>query len=127
LGFFKGKRNDDSSIRNKSNSPYIIHKVRTQDIKSINKIYGGKTARDPLKDTLTSLRKHETLDHLPVTNDLKEDNNTASVLEKIITRHDKTLTNKFYQGQIKRNPRVDIKSNFDTLPTAFLNNHITNP
>lgn len=49
------------------------------------------------------------------------------MLEKIITRHDKTLTNKFYQGQIKRHPRVDIKSNFDTLPTAFLNNHITNP
>jgi hypothetical protein len=52
LGFFKSKHS-----KNTSNSPYIIHKVRTHDIKSVNKIYGSN-AKDPLKETLSSFRKN---------------------------------------------------------------------
>ena len=48
LGFFKKKE------RNKSNSPYIIHKVKTQDFKSINKIYG----HGQMKETGVGFRKN---------------------------------------------------------------------
>ena len=51
LGFFKHKKD-----RNHSNSPYIIHKVRTQDLRSVNKIYAPHT--NPLKETLTHFRKN---------------------------------------------------------------------
>jgi hypothetical protein len=56
LGFFKKKE------RNKSNSPYIIHKVRTQDFRSINKIYAP--GHNNMKDTISSFRKNQTLTHI---------------------------------------------------------------
>lgn len=59
LGFFKQRKD-----RNKSNSPYIIHKVRTQDLRSANKIYVPSQA-NPLKDTLSSFRKNKTIAHIP--------------------------------------------------------------
>jgi hypothetical protein len=95
LGFFKPKRHND---RNKSNSPYVIHKVRTQDIKQVNKIYGGKN----MKDTLANFHKNETIAHIRP--DDKLGPAPPSVLEKIITRPDSTITDKLYHP--KKNPRI---------------------
>jgi hypothetical protein len=53
----------------------------------------------------------------------KEKESHQNTFEKGNTRKDKTITEKFYQGQIKKNLRVDLQKNFETLPT----NNLTNP
>jgi hypothetical protein len=76
-----------------------------------------------MKDTLSGFRKHETLDRLPQNDTIAMD----STLQKVVTRHDRTIAEKFYQGQAKKTPRVELQRNFDTLPTTLLANHQTNP
>jgi hypothetical protein len=45
--------------------------------------------------------------------------------EKILSHHDKTITEKFYQGKLRKSPRVELQKNYETLPTNYLNT--TNP
>lgn len=116
LGFFKQKRHND---RNKSNSPYIIHKVRTQDIKNINKIYGTKD----MKDTAAHFHKNETVAQI-AREEEKVEAHPPSVLEKILAKQDRTIADRFYNHP-RKNPQ--LHKNFETLPTTFLATHLPNP
>jgi hypothetical protein len=93
--------------------------VRTQDIKNVNKIYGAKD----MKGTLANFHKNDTISHIRP--DDKLGPAPPSVLEKIITRPDSTITDKFYHP--KKNPRIELQKNFETLPTTFLASHLPNP
>ena len=74
--------------------------MRTQDLKSVNKIYGSKQ----MKDTLSNFRKNETLEQIVNEVD-KVESTTPSVLERILTKQEKTVTDKFYP-QPRRNHRM---------------------
>ena len=74
--------------------------MRTQDLKSVNKIYGSKQ----MKDTLSNFRKNETLEQIVNEVD-KVESTTPSVLERILTKQEKTITDKFYH-QPRRNQRI---------------------
>lgn len=95
--------------------------MRTQDIRSINKIY-APIPNAALKETLTNFRKNETISHIQPQN-AEEIEAPKSSFEKIINKRDKTITEKFYQGQIRKNLRVELQKNLETLPT----NHLANP
>lgn len=47
------------------------------------------------------------------------------MLEKIVKKQDKTNTEKMYHP--RRNPRIELQKNFETLPTNFLSGHQNNP
>jgi hypothetical protein len=67
------------------------------------------TITSKLKDTRINFRKNDTISHIqPITIDLeKRDASQPSTLERIISKHDKTITEKFFQqGQIRKN-RLD--------------------
>lgn len=66
--------------RNKSNSPYMIHKARTQDIHSIQKIYGTKQARDPFKEVFSSGRKNGTIEQLSTKSAVRDQSQQLSTL-----------------------------------------------
>jgi hypothetical protein len=126
LGFQNiGRRIDHP--RNKSNSPYVIHKARTQDIQSIHKIYGTKPSRDPFKDVFSSIRKNGTIDQQPARSGFKDQSHYVSTLEKIIKKREKGINGKLSQA-IKNNLKTDVqRKNFETLPTAVLDSYLPNP
>lgn len=74
--------------------------MRTQDLKSVNKIYGNRQ----MKDTLSNFRKNETLEQI-VNEVEKVESATPSVLERILSKQEKTATDKFYP-QPRRNHRI---------------------
>lgn len=75
-----------------------------------------------MKETNSNFRKNETISHIQPkeTEDVKEISQNS--FDKVIGKSDKTITEKFYQGQIKKNLRIDLQKNFETLPTNNLSN-----
>ncbi len=56
----------------------------------------------------------------------KAEPSPPSVLEKIIAKQDKTHAEKFYHHP-KKNAKLELHKNFETLPTTFLASHLPNP
>lgn len=78
--------------------------MRTQDIKSVNKIYGGAIGKN-MKETLGNFRKNDTIAHI-VREEEKIEPRPPSVLEKITIKQEKTATEKFYNHHNKKSPRI---------------------
>ena len=103
MGFFKGREK-----RTKSNSPYVIHKVRTQDIRPPNKVYGT------MRDTKTKWHNDNTQTLIGL------EQKKEPSLDRIIGKADRTNAKPFYKAPQKPLKR-DLEKQYDTIPTSLLN------
>lgn len=70
-----------------------------------------------MKETMSSFRNNHTLTQIqPNTIEYEKEmdrdrSSERTTLDQVINKRDKTRTDKFYQGQVRKNPRMELLRN----------------